>query len=114
MKIVLKTSASLYSRTASLLPEEGLSFDIDNIRVCKILGGNIMDSRVVRGMVFKREAEGLITRRSDAKIVCYSCPLDISQTETKGTVLIEDAEQLLSYSNKEDTILGDVCILHDI
>jgi hypothetical protein len=36
----------------------GKGFNVDNIRVVKILGGSLGGSRVVRGMVFGREAEG--------------------------------------------------------
>jgi len=34
-------------------------------------------------MVFRRAVEGEITKASKCKIVVYSCPLDIMQTETK-------------------------------
>lgn len=40
-------------------------------------------STVVKGMVFKRLVEGDVNRVEKAKIAVYSCPLDVTQTETK-------------------------------
>lgn len=56
-------------------------------------------------MVFKREVEGDVTKVVDAKIAVYTCPVDISQTETKGTVLIKTAEELLNFSRGEESLL---------
>lgn len=48
--------ASLITQACvALLPEDGVSFDVDNVRVCKIRGGGVLDSRVVQGMVFRRD-----------------------------------------------------------
>lgn len=69
---------------ASILPEK-TTFNVDNIRVCKILGSGLHTSEVIHGMVFKRFVEGEITSAKEAKIALYSCPVDIIQTETKGT-----------------------------
>ncbi|PIO23360.1 hypothetical protein AB205_0115450 [Aquarana catesbeiana] len=66
----------------SVLPESG-NFNVDNIRVCKILGSGICSSSVLHGMVFKKETEGDVTSVKDAKIAVYSCPLDTTVTETK-------------------------------
>jgi T-complex protein 1 subunit theta len=45
---------------ASLLvmPRDPRGFNVDNVRVVKIMGGSLYDSRVVKGMVFNREPEG--------------------------------------------------------
>lgn len=56
-------------------------------------------------MVFKREVEGDITSVTKAKVVVYSCPVDITQTETKGTVLIKSADELLNFSRGEESLL---------
>lgn len=34
-------------------------------------------------MVFKRTNEGDITKQTNAKIAVYTCPIDITTTETK-------------------------------
>ncbi|PFX16094.1 T-complex protein 1 subunit theta-like [Stylophora pistillata] len=85
----------------SVLPEKA-PFNVDNIRVAKILGSGLHNSEIVQGMVFKREVEGDINALQNAKIVAFSCPLDAMTTETKGTVLIRNAEELKSFSKGEE------------
>ncbi|OQV25256.1 T-complex protein 1 subunit theta [Hypsibius exemplaris] len=89
----------------ALLPEKGKTFSVDNVRVIKIMGSGILASHVMNGMVFKRDIEGDVKKAADAKIAVYSCAVDINQTETKGTVLIKSAEELLQYSNREEDLL---------
>lgn len=86
----------------STLPESGY-FNVDNIRVCKILGQGVHNSQVIQGMVFKRQVEGDVKKAENCKVAVYTCPLDIMQTETKGTVLIKTAADLMSYSKGEET-----------
>lgn len=90
----------------SILPEE-TTFNVDNIRVCKILGSGLQKSQVVHGMVFKRETEGDIQSVKQAKIAMYTCAVDIMQTETKGTVLIKTAEELKNFSRGEENLLEE-------
>jgi len=108
-EIELATQLSAYADTLPgldqyILPDEG-TFNVDNIRICKILGSGLTKSEVVRGMVFKRFVEGDVTYAEKAKIVIFSCPVDIIQTETKGTVLIKSADELLSFSSGEESLL---------
>lgn len=56
-------------------------------------------------MVFKRELEGDVTSGTNVKVAVYSCPIDITQTETKGTVLIKTADELLNFSRGEESQL---------
>jgi len=42
-----------------------LQFNVDNVRVVKIMGGGLSQSRVIRGMVFGREPEGKLTLSLD-------------------------------------------------
>ena len=72
------------------LPEK-TTFNDDNVRVCKILGSGLHTCEVVNGMVFKRFVEGEVSSAKDDKIVLFSCPVDIIQTET---VLIKSADEL--------------------
>ncbi|XP_072932757.1 T-complex protein 1 subunit theta [Epargyreus clarus] len=87
-----------------ILPEK-TTFNVDNVRICKILGAGLLQSEVLSGMVFKREVEGDITSATKAKVAIYSCPVDITQTETKGTVLIKSADELLNFSRGEESLL---------
>jgi T-complex protein 1 subunit theta len=46
---------------------------------------------------------GSLTQRAlKAKVAVYSCPVDIGRTETKGTVLLHDAKELLEFSVGEE------------
>jgi len=42
----------------SVMPENRKTFNVDNVRVVKIMGGSLAGSKVVQGMVFGREPEG--------------------------------------------------------
>ena len=51
--------ASLVAEAAlSIMPSNPKNFNVDNVRVVKIMGGSLAASRVVQGMVFGREPEG--------------------------------------------------------
>lgn len=56
-------------------------------------------------MVFKRTVESNITKVEKCKIAVYTCPVDTSQTETKGTVLIKTAQELTDFSKGEENML---------
>lgn len=42
----------------AVMPTNIANFNVDNVRVVKIMGGSLQGSKVVRGMVFGREPEG--------------------------------------------------------
>jgi len=87
---------------------EGGSFNVDDVRTVKILGGGLSDSEVYPGMIFLRDAVTTIRSVKDAKIAVYSCPFDIQTTETKGTVLITNADELLNFSKSEEEAMEKV------
>jgi len=98
----------------AVLPKNPLNFNVDNIRVVKILGGSLEQSKVVKGMVFGREPDGSVKKAQKAKVGVYSCPIDISQTETKGTVLLHNAKEMLDFTKGEESQLEAVVKeLHD-
>lgn len=89
----------------AVLPKNPANFNVDNIRVVKIMGGDLSASRVVRGMVFGREPDGTVKRARKAKVGVFSCPIDTSQTETKGTVLLKNAKEMMDFSQGEESQL---------
>lgn len=95
----------IYKACTAVVNETNTQFNVDNIRVCKILGSSLFKSEIVNGMVFKRFVEGNITSALTAKIALYACPVDIMQTETKGTVLIKSADELTKFSRGEESLL---------
>ena len=98
----------------AVLPKNPTNFNVDNIRVVKIMGGSLEQSRVVKGMVFAREPDGSIKKAKKAKVGVFSCPIDISQTETKGTVLLKNAKDMLEFTKGEESQLERIVKeLHD-
>ncbi|XP_066362406.1 T-complex protein 1 subunit theta-like isoform X2 [Miscanthus floridulus] len=83
-------------------PKNPANFNVDNVRVAKLLGGGLHNSSVVCGMVLKNDAVGSIKRVEKAKIAVFAGGVDTSATETKGTVLIHSAEQLENYAKTEE------------
>ncbi|KAF4550691.1 TCP-1/cpn60 chaperonin-like protein 3 [Elsinoe fawcettii] len=98
----------------AVLPKDVRGFNVDNVRVVKIMGGSIDQSRVVKGMVFGREPEGTTRKATKAKVGVYSCPIDISQTETKGTVLLKNAKEMMDFTKGEEAQMENaIKELHD-
>ncbi|KAF5956167.1 hypothetical protein HYC85_009023 [Camellia sinensis] len=83
-------------------PKNPANFNVDNIRVAKLLGGGLHNCTIVRGMVLKNDVVGFIKPVEKAKVVVYVDGVDTSATETKGTVLIHSAEQLENYAKIEE------------
>lgn len=86
----------------AVLPKNPINFNVDNIRVVKIMGGSLEQSKMVKGMVFGREPDGLVKKATRAKVGVFSCPIDISRTETKGTVLLHNAKEMLEFTRGEE------------
>jgi len=100
----------------SIVPKDSNKpFNVDNVRVAKIMGAGVLSSTVTKGMVFKRQIEGEITHIKNAKIAVFTCAIDTTLTETKGTVLLKSAEELKSYSRGEEDLLeSQIRGLHEL
>lgn len=85
-----------------VMPADQKKFDTDNVRVAKIVGGAITKSHVVSGMVHTRGCVGSVTKKEKAKVCVFGVGLEMTGTETKGTVLLENAEQLLNFTTGEE------------
>lgn len=88
------------------------AFNVDNVRCVKIMGASLQSSHVVHGMVFNREASSQLksitpaTAKEPIKVAVFTCPISSSRTETKGTVLLHDAKEMLEFSKGEEAILS--------
>ncbi|MBW0498670.1 hypothetical protein O181_038385, partial [Austropuccinia psidii MF-1] len=101
--------ASLVSEAClAVMPSSPSLFNVDNVRVVKILGSGLSSSQVIKGMVFGREPEGSIKNAQKAKVAVYTCGIDIAQTETKGTVLLKSSEELLNFSRGEEILMEKI------
>ncbi|KAJ1997385.1 T-complex protein 1 subunit theta, partial [Coemansia thaxteri] len=87
---------------ASLASGDAARFNVDNVRVVKVLGGSLAQSRVVHGMVLPQAPETAVRSASCARVAVFACPVDVGQTETKGTVLLHNAGDLLAYTRGEE------------
>lgn len=54
-------------------PKNPVNFNVDNVRVAKIVGGGLHNCTVVRGMVLKTDALGSIKRMDKAKVSSPLC-----------------------------------------
>jgi len=92
----------------NVLPENSKNFNVDNIRVCKILGQGVTDSYLVRGFAAPKTAEGTIRRVVNAKVAILGGPLEPVKPETKAVVLMTKPEELLNYNKDEEQIMEEM------
>eukprot|EP01084_Bolivina_argentea_P138234 243409_1 len=90
------------------MPQIASNFIVDNIRTVKILGGSIMDSTIIKGMVIEAAPKSATTYVESTKVAIFTCSLDSTQTETKGTVLLHDAKELLNYNQSEEDFIHNI------
>ncbi|KAJ6349453.1 hypothetical protein OIU77_006935 [Salix suchowensis] len=88
-------------------PKNPANFNVDNVRVAKLVGGGLNNSSIVHGMVLKGDTVGTMKRVEKGKgeqtsVAVFVGGVDTSATETKGTVLIHSAEQLENYAKTEE------------
>ena len=93
----LISQAAIYA-----MPENPKEFSVENVRVTKILGGALTDSKVIHGMCIIRGSETTIHKINDARVAIFNCELEAENGDTKGTVLLKNAEELLNYTKGEE------------
>eukprot|EP00461_Guttulinopsis_vulgaris_P002555 UN02556 len=87
------------------MPKNTFNFSVDNVRVHKVLGGSLQSSYVIRGMLFPFTPLSNVPALcdiTDAKIAIFTCPIDAADTETKGTALLNNAEELMDFNRDEE------------
>lgn len=83
------------------------SVKTDSVRIAKIIGGNISQSECIAGMVIMRGTEGAI-QHAAGKVAVFACGVEASATEAKGTVLMKNAEDLMSYNKSEERKMDEI------
>jgi T-complex protein 1 subunit theta len=91
-----------------VLPRDPRHFNVDNVRVAKIIGGGVLDTQVIKGHVLARDTEGTIKHVKGAKVAIFSGGIDIAKTETKDTVLIKTADDLMNYNRSEEQAMEKI------
>nr|AAP34647.1 chaperonin-containing TCP-1 theta [Bigelowiella natans] len=88
-----------------VMPKNVKNFNVDNVRTCKMMGGSVQHSEVICGVVVNRDTDTSVKSVLDAKVAVFTCAIDTATTETKGTVLIKDADELLDYNKSEERMI---------
>ena len=57
-----------------------------------------------------RLSAGDVKKVTRGKVAVFTNPIDITQTETKGTVLIKNADDMLNFTRGEEKHMEKVCI----
>lgn len=84
------------------MPDNVYNFNVDNVRVAKIMGGNVLQSHTVKGMVIQKQPRSSVTSVNNAQIGIFTCSIQCSDTETKGTALLHSAEELENFNLSEE------------
>eukprot|EP00010_Vexillifera_abyssalis_P006398 CAMPEP_0201550422 /NCGR_PEP_ID=MMETSP0173_2-20130828/6775_1 /ASSEMBLY_ACC=CAM_ASM_000268 /TAXON_ID=218659 /ORGANISM="Vexillifera sp., Strain DIVA3 564/2" /LENGTH=549 /DNA_ID=CAMNT_0047960383 /DNA_START=35 /DNA_END=1684 /DNA_ORIENTATION=+ len=102
---ILPAQAASSTTTSSTSPIE---FNVDGVRVVKILGGGVLDSKLVRGLAITMDAEGTIKHVNNAKIGVFVAGIDVPRTEAKGTLRFDNAKDLEEFSRGEEKELETI------
>lgn len=81
--------------------------DMDNVRIAKLIGGNVDMTKVFKGMVVRRPPASVIQRVENAKIAVFGTSVEAAQTETKGTICLNNADELLNYNKSEEQLMEE-------
>lgn len=82
--------------------------NIDNVRLAKLRGGNVLQSSVIKGMVILRDTEGTVKKVEKAKVIVFGCGFEAGAAEAKSTVLLKNAEELMNYNKSEEKKMEDI------
>ena len=92
----------------NVVPKEKEKFDVDNVRVAKILGGNLMKSKVLKGMLVVRKTEGSVISCENCNVAVYNCEFTTKGAETNDQVVFKTADELLNYTKSEEEHMESV------
>lgn len=79
-------------------------FRVQNVRVATILGSGMADTFMLPGLATTRctQSKTSIKCVNEAKVAVFVNPLDINDTDSKGNVLMKNAEDLKNYNKSEE------------
>ena len=97
-KVISEACVNSLTKTASGRTD----LDVDNVRVVKINGSSVDNTSYMQGMILRNAVVGSVKHVENAKICVLACGLEASSSETKGTVLIHNADELINFSKNEE------------
>ncbi|KYK21389.1 thermosome subunit [Thermoplasmatales archaeon SM1-50] len=81
--------------------------DMDNIQIQKKHGGNIQETRIIKGIILDKERvhEGMPRHLKNVKIALVNTALEIKKTEVDARIQIQDPTQLQAFLDEEESML---------
>ncbi len=86
------------------------SIDLDDIKVEKKVGGGLMDSRLIKGVIIDKEKvhPNMPEEIKNAKVALLNLALEIEKTNIDAQIRIEKPDQLQAFLNEEESMLKDM------
>ena len=83
------------------------TFDIDNIKIEKKVGGSIDSSELVEGMIIDKErvSTGMPKRVTNAKIALINGAIELKDTEVDAEISITSPDQLQAFLSQEEEMI---------
>ena len=87
--------------------EHGISFDKENIKLEKKVGGSVEQSELISGIVLEKEAvhSGMPRCVHNAKIALLDAAIEIKDTEIDAKISITDPNQMTAFLDQEEKML---------
>lgn len=75
----------------------------DRMRIVKMMCGAVNESYAFDGIIVNGEPVSLNKSVRNGKTAIYNCPIEISKTITKGTIVMQKADELTMFSKEEES-----------
>ena len=87
-----------------------VSIDSDYIKIEKKQGGDLIDTKLIKGIVIDKERvhPGMPKKLADVKIALLDSALEVKSTETDAEIRITSPDQLQAFLAQEETMLKDM------
>jgi len=101
------TLAKLCVQAVNAIIENGNKVNIDNIKIDKHVGGRVVDSELIQGIVVDKEVAhpNMPLKVKNAKIALLNCKLEIEKTEIDASIKITSPDQLKDFMENEEKML---------
>ena len=86
------------------------TLDLDDIKVEKKVGGGLLDSRLIRGVIIDKEKvhPDMPDEVKNAKVALLNLALEIEKTNIDAQIRIEKPEQLQAFLDEEENMLREM------
>jgi thermosome len=86
------------------------TLDLDDIKVEKKVGGGLLDSRLIKGVIIDKEKvhPDMPDEIKNAKVVLLNLALEIEKTNIDAQIRIEKPEQLQAFLDEEENMLKEM------